>query len=303
MSPPLDDFDPVPTTTVTTTTTATSANTTISPVTTPTPVTATASPAAALRQDEVDAIIRSKRKARQPKACYPCHARKVRCDRQLPCTGCVRRDHAELCSYERPSSRRRAGVVPGVEGQLAEAGTPAAVAGVSPGAVPIGSSSSDAAAVGGNVVMIATDEWLRICERLRAADERDRRDRQQFGEVEDGGVVDGNPGHQQTLDDGFDPANDQSNMNRAAPGVYAPNEFGGGTVHLGSRSVLAYILANPSLSRDAAATLAEGGILPKLGLDNESATYPFVDLWSSDPATFDVDAVCAALPEDEFCRT
>lgn len=84
-------------------------------------------------------------------------------------------------------------------------------------------------------------------------------------------------------------------------GIHAANTFGKGTVHLGSRSVLAYILNNKTGSGQLQALL-EDGILPKLGLDNESATYPFVDLWSSDMSTFDVSAVCSALPTDQQCR-
>jgi hypothetical protein len=84
-------------------------------------------------------------------------------------------------------------------------------------------------------------------------------------------------------------------------GIHAANTLGKGTVHLGSRSVLAYILHNKSGS-DQLQALLEGGILPKLGLDNESATYPFVDLWSSDMSTFDFSAVCSALPTDQQCR-
>src|SRR2546421_2528257 len=64
-------------------------------------------PVSDLPQAQVDAIIRTKRKAREPKACYPCHTRKVKCDRNLPCDGCIKRDHADLCSYERPSKKRQ----------------------------------------------------------------------------------------------------------------------------------------------------------------------------------------------------
>src|SRR6201996_2646996 len=60
-----------------------------------------------MAQDEIDAIIRNKRKVRDPKACYACHRRKVKCDRNLPCDSCVKRDHPELCSYERPTKKRR----------------------------------------------------------------------------------------------------------------------------------------------------------------------------------------------------
>ena len=68
-------------------------------------------PVTGLPQSQIDAIIRAKRKVREPKACYPCHARKVKCDRKLPCDGCIKRDHAELCTYERPL-KKRGGIVP-----------------------------------------------------------------------------------------------------------------------------------------------------------------------------------------------
>lgn len=76
------------------------------------------------------------------------------------------------------------------------------------------------------------------------------------------------------------------------------------TVHLGSRSVLAYImnLHQSRSNRDEAKTLLEENILPKLGLDNETATYPFVDLWSSETSTFDVQGLADALPDDAHCR-
>lgn len=76
------------------------------------------------------------------------------------------------------------------------------------------------------------------------------------------------------------------------------------TVHLGSRSVLAYMmgLQRSQSSREAARALLEENILPKLGLDNETATYPFVDLWASDPSTFDVQGLVNALPDDSLCR-
>jgi hypothetical protein len=33
-------------------------------------------------------------------ACWPCRQRKVKCDNQQPCENCVKRDHAQLCSYK-----------------------------------------------------------------------------------------------------------------------------------------------------------------------------------------------------------
>jgi hypothetical protein len=76
------------------------------------------------------------------------------------------------------------------------------------------------------------------------------------------------------------------------------------TVHLGSRSVLAYMMGlhGSRSSRDAAKTLLDENILPKLGLDNNTATFPFVDLWSTEASTFDVQGLVKALPDDAHCR-
>jgi len=53
-------------------------------------------------RDEVDEILRKKRKLRGGKACYPCAKRKVKCDssERVPCSNCVRRNHPEICTYE-----------------------------------------------------------------------------------------------------------------------------------------------------------------------------------------------------------
>ncbi|KAJ5831826.1 hypothetical protein N7474_000137 [Penicillium riverlandense] len=247
-----------------------------------------------LPQDQVDAIIRTKRKAREPKACYPCHARKVKCDRNLPCDGCVKRDHADICSYERPIKKRAPGVHEsrsvdhsGVysydDDQL------------HPNAEP--SSSRQNGASAGGRVSIARDEWDNMRNRLREMESTISSLRVGLDRVEDG--------YQPPIETSSVQSGDASSRSKGASpeleGIHAANTLGKGTVHLGSRSVLAYILNNKSGS-DQLQALLEGGILPKLGLDNESATYPFVDLWSSDMSTFDISAVCSALPTDQQCR-
>ncbi|KAI0877985.1 hypothetical protein GGS24DRAFT_47409 [Hypoxylon argillaceum] len=44
-----------------------------------------------------------KRRPRKPISCEPCRHSKLRCDRQNPCTSCVRRKCVDSCVYERPS--------------------------------------------------------------------------------------------------------------------------------------------------------------------------------------------------------
>lgn len=74
-----------------------------------------------------------------------------------------------------------------------------------------------------------------------------------------------------------------------------------GAVHLGSRSALVDILDKSKRSEDMAQALPQEDLLAELALGNESAAYPFVDLWSSDPYTFNIAGVCAVLPEDQSC--
>jgi len=45
----------------------------------------------------VSELLKAKRKSRGIKSCFPCRHRKVRCDGGIPCSNCVRRDHASLC--------------------------------------------------------------------------------------------------------------------------------------------------------------------------------------------------------------
>lgn len=82
-------------------------------------------------------------------------------------------------------------------------------------------------------------------------------------------------------------------------GIHAPSGQMG-TMHLGSRSVLAYLngLNRSDSYQQSAKVLLEENILPKLGLDNETATYPFVDLWSTDSSLHDVSGLLQALPDD-----
>lgn len=261
-------------------------------------------PVSDLPQAQVDAIIRTKRKARDPKACYPCHARKVKCDRNLPCDGCVKRDHEDLCSYERPSKKQ----------SQAFQGSPIASSATVPMLNqdrPTKYSYNDSPTqmkprpelnrpigpVDGGRVSIAREEWDNVRNRLREMESTISSLRVGLERAEDGPTS--------SLETGSVQSGDARSRSKAASpereGIHAANTLGKGTVHLGSRSVLAYILNNQSGS-DQLQALLEGGILPKLGLDNESATYPFVDLWSSDMSTFDITAVCSALPTDQQCR-
>lgn len=89
-----------------------------------------------LRDEEtVSSLLKSKRKARAVKSCFPCRHRRVRCDGGSPCSSCLARGHAELC-------QRQAGV-----SAAAAAATTASVAQVQPSA-PTASAGADSRAAG-----------------------------------------------------------------------------------------------------------------------------------------------------------
>ncbi|KAI1615534.1 hypothetical protein EDD37DRAFT_500688 [Exophiala viscosa] len=224
-----------------------------------------------MAQEDIDAIIRNKRKVRDPKACYACHRRKVKCDRNLPCDSCVKRDHPELCSYERPTKKRRialTGTVQQDEGQ-----------------------TQDPALQSGPNVTVPREQWERMNRELQRLRDTIKGESLSPGE------------HREELDD-VHPTGTRSRSDEAErEGIHAPsNQMG--TMHLGSRSVLAYMMAlgRSQTTQDTARSLLEENILPKLGLDNESATYPFVDLWSTASSMQDVSGLCKAIPDDELCR-
>lgn len=66
-----------------------------------------------LTPEEASRIIHSHRKVRYGTACWPCRQRKVKCDNKQPCENCVKRDHAQLCSYKpnRPSSTKHTSTI------------------------------------------------------------------------------------------------------------------------------------------------------------------------------------------------
>lgn len=226
-----------------------------------------------MAQEDVDAIIRNKRKVRDPKACYACHRRKVKCDRNLPCDSCVKRDHPELCSYERPTKKRRLALTGALN--QAESATP----------------DSHDPGLGGSNVTVPREQW-----------ERMNRELQRLRDILKGSGQ--SPERIPPEVDDSNPAGTQSRADEAErEGIHAPsNQMG--TIHLGSRSVLAYMmgLGRTQTTQDTARSLLEENILPKLGLDNESATYPFVDLWSTASSMQDVSGLCKAIPDDELCK-
>ena len=221
-----------------------------------------------MNQEDVDAIIRNKRKVRDPKACYACHRRKVKCNRELPCDSCVKRDHPELCSYERPTKKRRIAMTSHFPRNGSES-----------------SDVKDPSLQSGPNVTVPKEQWERINRELAQL-------RDQIAATTDA--------HAEADDHGLEAGASEEGPRE---GIHAQsNQMG--TMHLGSRSVLAYMmgLGRTKEAQDNAVHLLKDNILPNLGLDNDSVTYPFVDLWSTDNSIKDIDGLCSAIPADNLCK-
>lgn len=84
-------------------------------------------------------------------------------------------------------------------------------------------------------------------------------------------------------------------------GVYEVDALKTSKIHIGSRSALVDIMDKSKGAVETAEALPKDDLLTELALGNQSAAYPFVDLWSSDPYTFNIAGVCGVLPDDEQC--
>ncbi|KAK5149360.1 hypothetical protein LTR04_007158 [Oleoguttula sp. CCFEE 6159] len=87
-------------------------------------------------------------------------------------------------------------------------------------------------------------------------------------------------------------------------GIHTRNEMSGETIHLGGSSVPALIMAlgQGAGGRPGVQELMGRSILPIFGLDNESATYPFVDLWGLPHGSMSrTEELCKAIPSDAEC--
>ena len=217
-------------------------------------------------------------------ACLIMTTSQVKCDRGSPCESCVKRDHPELCSYERPSKRRQLAI----NSRLSELERADHADRLSYS--PTNSNHDAPASQPGVTISILREQWDKMNQDMRTMQETIYNLRNGMDNV----VADEKPGVV---------GNGGKSDDSEREGIHAPSG-NLGTMHLGSRSVLAYMmgLGRTKSSQEAARTLLEENILPKLGLDNETSTYPFVDLWSTDASAWDVSALCRTLPDDEHCR-
>lgn len=88
-------------------------------------------------------------------------------------------------------------------------------------------------------------------------------------------------------------------------GVHTHNDFTGQTIHIGPSSVPALVMAlgrGDSQWPGIQDALGKKSMLPIFGLDNETATYPFVDLWGLPHGSISrANELANALPNDAEC--
>lgn len=239
-----------------------------------------------------------RRRPRECKTCLPCRASKVRCDRSVPCGNCVKRNFT--CSYGRPQSNKFA--IPSVSLNNAPAGPPQHS--FVPPAVPSSYSnppqhasyadhtsgtSAEPDADLPEIIDIPQAEWDEINTKMAAME-------QILGSLSS--LFNSHSSRKRSEDQ----YSERKDSTRSEGGVYGSNVLKTGAVHLGSRSALVDILDKSKGSEDTAQALPQEDLLAELALGNESVAYPFVDLWSSDPFTFNIAGVCAVLPDDDQCR-
>lgn len=228
-----------------------------------------------LTQEEINERLRRKRKNRGQKACYPCRQRKVGCSYTKPCQKCVEREHPELCLYEPIAKRANTG---GLDAPIARpTSAPGDAANTN-----AGSSSVDdrLAAIERSLQDLRNDFAKFISAQPPAPDQSSR-------------YISKHAVHESENEDGDDDA----------LGLQASNAMTGEMVHLGGNSVPAMVMAlGGGRSEDAIEGLLGKSILPIFGLDNESATYPFVDLWGVPHGSYTrLEGLCKLLPSDADC--
>lgn len=252
------------------------------------------------------------RKLRIPKACYPCYKRKVKCDKTSPCSLCVKRGYAHLCTFTHPptSKARISPPQPATSREIWQSKKTIRHSHCCdpPNTVnPTSTTGNLVIAESGNV-LIDTQEWQHIQDKLTILSQSIHSLRSQLeipGASRSASSTEPSPkpspvplevtsSTSTTLSPTPLPTIDEEK----AEGVRTRNALGGSPVHCGSESVTAFLLEKSHQQ----SVFRQDSVLSQLALDNQSATYPFLDLWSSNITSYSNESVCAALPEDSICR-
>lgn len=233
-------------------------------------------------------MYRIRRRPRECKTCLPCRANKVRCDHNAPCGNCVKRNFT--CSYGRPPLQppvysHTSWTASSSPSQTQSSALPYPGHGASFVDQPSGAARDQQDDLP-EVVHISQAEWDEIKAKMAAME-------QVVGSLHS--IFQAHPGPK-PRDRQSDESSRVREISVRLEGVYGPK------VHFGPRSALVDILDKSKRSGDMAQALSRDDLRADLVLGNESAAYPFVDLWSPDKFTFNITDVCGVLPDDEQCH-
>ena len=202
-------------------------------------------------------------------ACNPCRQRKVRCSYQLPCQKCVERQHPALCVYDAPQKRVSLDSTPIAPGSSLSAATP-----------PTGPWTP------------SKSDWDELVGKIDMVEQGLRAVRRGLGHLP-ASTRPGTNNDSPTPDEAAEPQ--AIDLSRDVRSVHPVT---GEPVFLGANSIPAMAMAlSRSTDSDAVRDLVDKSILPIFTLENDSTTYPFVDLWGlphASPAR--IEKLCGMLP-------
>ncbi|KAG9717418.1 hypothetical protein KCU75_g23136, partial [Aureobasidium melanogenum] len=221
----------------------------------------------------------------------PCRQRKVRCDLARPCRTCVEREHPELCDYHPPNKKQNTSSSAAASLALPAAGT-----------------SSGVPALSANTVTLSRSDFDHLCQKLdnvESALEDLRREMRSSNRPTQHTSGRSSPSSTTQKGDGAQPwINNQFTRHTTVHGLHARNDLTGQTVHLGGSSVPALVMALGQGDREQPSVqeILGRSILPMFGLDNETATYPFVDLWGlAHGSLARAQELAKTIPTDSQC--
>jgi hypothetical protein len=208
-------------------------------------------------------ILRRKRKARPQKACQPCRIRKVKCTYETPCHTCVERNHPELCAYEPLPKRVNSAPYSPTIGSVGESWKPTRF------------------------------EWEETQLRIASLEQTVRALQEENGPLTTRNIA--NLSSATLIQEESDPVR----ILRGLPTI----DDAGETIYLGGSSVPAMVTALCNGRNEDVQQVLGKSILPVFGLDNDSATYPFVDLWGVPHGSAPrIELLCKLIPSDSDCH-
>lgn len=255
-----------------------------------------------LNTEDVDRLLHQKRKHRGSQACYPCRRRKVKCDNQVPCEVCRKRNHVELCTYEPSSKAMRTGD-DGVR-SASSGGHPDADEWMSPTerarsmpapvpALPPLASSPASTAMSVVAKPVAEPD---VAARLASMEATLAAIQVQLTQLANRREPTASTPGSYTESTPVRAHSSRSTDARRLDGLHASDQNGGERVYLGGSSMPAFVLGhNRDNGRMGMEKSIQDGILPIFGLQDAASDFPLYNVWTPDNIMRDI---YAALPSD-----